>query len=184
MRARGVAVVQVTPNPKPLCKTNPNNPIRSSACSRLGPSSLFIFIHIYIYVCRRRSTTRGGGARRARRRAAAAVPAEAAAQTISLEPLLNIFWLADAQRSDGNPTPRQHARAQTPRAQQRTALHTRQQHIYASAARSGVRCRASGMCMVGEAGGQGPRVARSDALLHAVAAEVNVIAAGVVEPHL
>jgi hypothetical protein len=52
----------------------------------------------------------------------------------------------------------------------------------ASAARSSVTGCASGV--VGKAGGEGPRVARSDATLHAVAAEVNVIAAGVVEPHL
>jgi hypothetical protein len=51
-----------------------------------------------------------------------------------------------------------------------------------SAARSSVTGSASGV--VGKAGGEGPRVARSDATLHAVAAEVNVIAAGVVEPNL
>ena len=51
-----------------------------------------------------------------------------------------------------------------------------------SAARSSVTGSASGV--VGKAGGEGPRVARSDATLHAVAAEVNVIAAAVVEPHL
>ena len=47
---------------------------------------------------------------------------------------------------------------------------------------TGVTGSASGV--VGKAGGEGPRVARSDATLHAVAAEVSVIAAGVVEPNL
>jgi hypothetical protein len=51
-----------------------------------------------------------------------------------------------------------------------------------SAARSSVTGSASGV--VGKAGGEGPRVARSDATQHAVAAEVNVIAGAVVEPHL
>ena len=51
-----------------------------------------------------------------------------------------------------------------------------------SAARSSVTGSASGV--VGKAGGEGPRAARCDATLHAVAAEVNVIAAGVVQPNL
>ncbi len=42
MRARGVAAVPVTPNPKPLLKTNPNNPMSSTACSRASASALFI----------------------------------------------------------------------------------------------------------------------------------------------